>query len=62
MGFKMLRKTSPKLDTQLLKDLSLALRGLGGWGSVEVYVQNGKVTQITQRAIKKTNHQLKVVS
>lgn len=48
-----------KINEELLKELSYALEELGGWGSVEIYVQNNKVTQITKRAIKKTNHTLK---
>jgi len=48
-----------KLKKNLLIDEVLqALNDLGGWGSVEIYVQDGKVTQITKRAIKKTNHSL----
>jgi len=54
----MVKKSQFKINAQLLKELVEALRELGGWGSVEVYVQNGKVTQITKRAIKKTNHSL----
>ena len=45
-----------------IDDLSKALKELGGWGSVEIYVQDGKVTQITKRAIKKTNHRLETSS
>lgn len=58
MGFKMFKKSQFKVNGQLIDELVQALRELGGWGSVEVYVQNGKVTQITKRAIKKTNHSL----
>lgn len=47
-----------KVNNILLQDIAQALDELDGWGSVEVYVQNGKVTQITKRAIKKTNHSL----
>jgi len=54
----MSKKSNPKLNSQLIDELLQALEELGGWGSVEVYVQNGKVTQITKRAIKKTNHSL----
>ena len=52
------RKSQTRINHQLIADISKALKDLGGWGSVEVYVQNGKVTQITKRAIKKTNHSL----
>jgi len=58
MGFKMAKKSQIKVNSHLLTDISQALKDLGGWGSVEVYVQNGKVTQITKRAIKKTDHSL----
>ena len=44
----------------MIKDLLLALEDLGGWGSIEVFVQNGKVTQITKRAIQKINHSLEL--
>lgn len=55
----MSKKSNPKVNGQLIDELLQALEELRGWGSVEVYVQNGKVTQITKRAIKKTNHSLK---
>ena len=54
--------TPIKINDELLKELSQALEELGGWGSVEIYVQNSKVTQITKRAIKKTNHALEISS
>jgi len=59
MGFKMANKSQFKVNGCLIDEITQALRELEGWGSVEVYVQNGKVTQITKRAIKKTNHSLK---
>lgn len=54
----MLKKSSLKTNNNLFKEVDQALKELGGWGSVELYVQDGKVTQITKRAIKKTNHRL----
>ena len=62
MGFKMVKKPLLQLNGQLLADLTQALKELGGWGSVEIFVQNGKVTQITKRAIKKTSHNLEIPS
>jgi hypothetical protein len=56
----MKKKSQMKVSTQLVEELIQALKELGGWGSVEVYVQGGKVTQITKRAIKKTNHPLEI--
>jgi len=45
-------------NIRLLEEIMEAIQELGGWGSVEVFVQNNKVTQITQRSIKKTEHGL----
>jgi hypothetical protein len=42
----------------LVEDIISSLNSLGGWGSLEIFVQNHKVTQITKRAIEKTNHTL----
>jgi hypothetical protein len=58
MGTRVSKKFQMKVSKQLIDDLIQALKDLGGWGSLEVYVQDGKVTQITKRAIKKTNHNL----
>lgn len=54
----MLKKTRLN-NNELIKDILRSLEELGDWGSLEIYVQDGKVTQITRRAIKKTNHNLK---
>lgn len=60
MGFKMVKRILfKKPNNKLLIDIEQAVKELGGWGSVEVYVQNGKVTQITKRVIKKTNFKIK---
>jgi len=50
--------TLAKNGNLLAEDIIKELNSLGGWGSLEIYVQNHKVTQITRRAIKKTNHKL----
>lgn len=47
---------STEITTGLLEDIKDALKNIKGWGSVEIYVQKGRVTQITQRNIKKTDH------
>ena len=52
--------STKSLSKDLLKEIEEALVGLD-WGSVEIYVQNSQVTQITRRHIKKTNN-LKVKS
>lgn len=47
-----------KVTPSLLEEIKGALRNIRGWGSVEIFVQKGKVTQITERNIKKTDHDL----
>lgn len=42
------------LSERLMKDIKEELERIG-YGSLEIYVQNNKVTQITVRNIKKTN-------
>jgi hypothetical protein len=53
------KKPASKLDSALIREILKSLKELGGWGSVEIYVQNSKVTQITRRVIRKTSHRLK---
>ena len=48
-----------KNGTVLAEEIMKALSSLNGWGSLEIYVQDNKVTQITKRAISKTSHDLK---
>ena len=40
--------------SDLIKEINVALKSLN-WGSVEIYVQNNVVTQITVKNIKKTS-------
>lgn len=54
----MIKKTRMRVSNRLIDEIVQALNELGGWGSLEIYVQSGKVTQITKRAIKKTSHPL----
>lgn len=51
--------STKRITNDLLEEIKQALKNVKGWGSVEIYVQNGKVTQITERSIKKTNHDLR---
>lgn len=44
------------IKTELVKEIIEALKNIRGWGSVEIYVQDFKVVQITERNIKKTSH------
>jgi hypothetical protein len=47
--------STKNISKKLLQEIKEALRDLE-WGSVELYVQNGEVTQITRRYIRKTNN------
>jgi len=44
-----------KIGPELIAEIIEALNNIRGWGSVEIYVQDYKVVQITERNIKKTN-------
>lgn len=48
-----------KISDKLMAEITQALKNIRGWGSVEIFVQNHKVTQITERNIKKANHSLR---
>lgn len=41
-------------DLRLFNAIMKAIETLEGWGSVEVFVQNNTITQITRRSIQKT--------
>lgn len=43
------------ISQALLEELTQALQHVGPYGSVEIYIQNSVVTQITMRNIKKTD-------
>lgn len=43
-----------KISKELLWEIKKSLKGVPDFGSVEIFVQNGVVTQITVRNIKKT--------
>ncbi|MBL7159335.1 DUF2292 domain-containing protein [Candidatus Microgenomates bacterium] len=48
-----------KISNDLLSEIKSALKNIRGWGSVELYVQDWRVVQITERNIKKTTHALR---
>lgn len=50
--------STKRITDELIVEVRDALKNIRGWGSVEIYVQDFKVTQITERNIKKTNHRL----
>jgi hypothetical protein len=51
--------STKKITGDLLSEIKSAIKNVRGWGSVEIYVQDFKVTQITERNIKKTSHSVK---
>ena len=48
--------STQEIDSELLSEITEALKNIRGWGSVEIFVQDFKVVQITERNIKKTTH------
>ena len=46
--------THAKLSSSLISELETALQMVKAYGSIEIYVQDSKVTQITVRNIRKT--------
>lgn len=44
-----------KISQRLLSEIIAALTNIRGWGSVEIFIQNHKITQITERNIRKTD-------
>jgi len=50
------------IDTILMKEIEKALAKIDGYGSVELYIQQNKVTQITARNIHKTQSPIEIHS
>lgn len=48
--------STKKISKTLVLEIKEALGSVSSYGSVEIYIQNGVVTQITVRNIKKTNN------
>lgn len=51
---KSLDYSTKKISEALLAEIKSALKSVKHYGSVEIYIQEGIVTQITVRNIKKT--------
>lgn len=47
------KKSTQKLSQKLVQQLEASLDRIDGWGSVEIIIQDNKVTQITEKNIKK---------
>jgi hypothetical protein len=50
--------SNQKISNTLLMEIKNALKSVKSYGSVEIYIQKGLVTQITVRNIKKTRSNL----
>lgn len=48
--------STKKVSETLVLEIVEALKNIRGWGSVEIFVQDYKVVQITERNIKKTSN------
>lgn len=48
--------STKKISENLILEIKSALKAVQPYGSVEIFVQNGNVTQITIRNIKKTSN------
>jgi len=46
--------STKQISKPLIEDIERALQGVDGYGSIEIYIQDSVVTQITVRSIKKT--------
>ena len=47
--------STQNISESLIVEIKSALQSVKTYGSIEIYIQNGVVTQITVRNIKKTN-------
>jgi hypothetical protein len=50
------------MDKHLVDEIRRALEKIDGYGSVELYIQDFKVTQITARNIRKTKNPIKLLT
>jgi len=48
--------STKRVNQQLIDEIVQSLKHVSGYGSVEIFINNFKVTQITVRDIKKTDH------
>lgn len=52
----MAAKTNNSISEKVLQEITTSLQNIKGWGSVEIFVQNHKVTQITEKNISKKDN------
>lgn len=54
----MVDHSTKRITVQLIEEMKQALKSIDGYGSVEIIVQDNKVTQISVRNIRKTRHDM----
>ena len=47
------QKALASISQELLDAISMSLQNINGWGSIEIFIQNYKVTQVIEKNIKK---------
>jgi hypothetical protein len=52
--------STKNISNHLLEELQDSIKNVRGWGSVEIFIQDYNVTQITEKNIKKPNGVKKV--
>jgi len=52
----MFNYSTKKVSQVLIEEIKSAIKKVDKYGSVEIYIQNDEVTQITTRSIRKTNN------
>lgn len=45
--------STKNISTNLIKQILESVQSVKGWGSVEIYIQNNEITQITEKSILK---------
>jgi hypothetical protein len=48
--------STKRISEKLIKELIKSIRSINGWGSVEIFIQDYSVMQITEKNIKKPNN------
>jgi len=56
----MVDHSTKRITAQLIEEIKQTLKSIEGYGSVEIIVQDDKVTQISVRNIRKTSHNMKM--
>ena len=51
--------STKKISDHLKNDVIESIQNIQGWGSVEIFIQDYNVTQITEKNIKKPNNSKK---